>query len=191
MREFWLRLTWRIAWRWDWSREAARVYGSMAGAAGHRQRAQDRGMPSRTSRGESASPHDQVLPKRHPAGFESRVASWGSRQLSWGPGLSGRVKAQGPCSQHLSDPRPRLSSCVTRAASTVSAGARRPECHCSHSRAPRRLSGPQWATVALGTSGSLRVSRSRVTRREWAVVGMGREGAVCHLPQGPGSWGPW
>ena len=108
-----MRLTWRIAWRWDWNREATRVYGSRAGVAGRWQRAQDRGMPSRMSGGELASPRDQVLPERHPAGFESRVASWGTRQLSWGPGPSGHVKAQGPCSQHLSDPRPCLSSCVT------------------------------------------------------------------------------
>ena len=98
-------------------------------------------MPSRMSGGELASPCDQVLPECHPAGFESRVASWGTRQLSWGPGPSGHVKAQGPCSQHLSDPRPCLSSCVTRAASTVSAGAWRPECHCSRSQGPEKALG--------------------------------------------------
>lgn len=58
-------------------------------------------------------------------------------------------------------------------------------------RAPRRLSGPQWASVAVRTSGSLRVSRSRVTHGSGPWWGRGREGAVCHLPRGPSSWGLW
>ena len=84
-RECWLRPTWRIARRWDWTREAARAYRSRAGAAGRRQRTRDRGMLSRTSGGESASPHDRILTKRHPAvrwadaGFEVHAANQGGR----------------------------------------------------------------------------------------------------------------
>lgn len=77
-REFWFRPTWRIAQRWDWTQEATRAYGSWAGAAGRWQRARDKGMPSRTSGGESASPRDQVLTKHHPAGFEACVGSQGT-----------------------------------------------------------------------------------------------------------------
>lgn len=92
--ECWLRPTWRIARRWYWTLEAARAYRSWAGAAGRWQRARDRGMLSRTSGGESASPHDQILTKRHPAvrwadaGFEVHAAKRGAG-VGWGVSQSG------------------------------------------------------------------------------------------------------